>query len=95
VRDGTQAATALGESQQAFAYRMKTAIRTVARYETSTPPKGKGAGGALLGGAIPEMPNWPTCSGRPRGRDLASSRKFTQLGALASQHRPRIHGILL
>jgi len=32
--------TALGESQQAFAYRMKTAIRTVARYETSAPPKG-------------------------------------------------------
>jgi transcriptional regulator with XRE-family HTH domain len=33
--------TALGESQQAFAYRMKTAIRTVARYETVRPPKGK------------------------------------------------------
>jgi len=33
--------TALGESQQAFAYRMKTAIRTIARYEASTPPKGK------------------------------------------------------
>jgi transcriptional regulator with XRE-family HTH domain len=33
--------TALGESQQAFAYRMKTAIRTIARYETVRPPKGK------------------------------------------------------
>ena len=32
--------TALGESQQAFAYRMKTAIRTIARYETVRPPKG-------------------------------------------------------
>jgi transcriptional regulator with XRE-family HTH domain len=32
---------ALGESQQQFAYRMKTAIRTVARYETVRPPKGK------------------------------------------------------
>ena len=32
--------TALGESQQAFAYRMKTAIRTIARYETARPPKG-------------------------------------------------------
>jgi transcriptional regulator with XRE-family HTH domain len=31
----------LGESQQQFAYRMKTAIRTVARYETVRPPKGK------------------------------------------------------
>jgi transcriptional regulator with XRE-family HTH domain len=33
--------TGLGESQQAFAYRMKTAIRTIARYETVRPPKGK------------------------------------------------------
>jgi hypothetical protein len=33
--------TALGESQQAFAYRTKTAIRTIARYETVRPPKGK------------------------------------------------------
>lgn len=33
--------TALGESQQAFAYRMKSAIRTVARYETVRPPKGR------------------------------------------------------
>lgn len=31
----------LGESQQQFAYRMKTAIRTIARYETVRPPKGK------------------------------------------------------
>jgi len=31
----------LGESQQQFAYRMQTAIRTVARYETVRPPKGK------------------------------------------------------
>ncbi len=32
---------ALGESQQAFACRMRTAIRTIARYETARPPKGK------------------------------------------------------
>jgi transcriptional regulator with XRE-family HTH domain len=32
--------TSLGESQQAFAWRMKTAIRTIARYETRRPPKG-------------------------------------------------------
>src|SRR5579862_6490548 len=31
----------LGESQQQFAYRMKTAIRTVARYETVRPPRGR------------------------------------------------------
>jgi transcriptional regulator with XRE-family HTH domain len=31
---------ALGESQQAFAYRMKTAIRTIARYETTRAPRG-------------------------------------------------------
>lgn len=30
---------ALGETQQEFAYRMKTAIRTIARYETVRPPK--------------------------------------------------------
>jgi hypothetical protein len=31
----------LGESQQQFALRMQTAIRTIARYETVRPPKGK------------------------------------------------------
>src|SRR5258705_11906762 len=31
----------LGESQQQFAYRMDAAIRTLARYETTRPPKGK------------------------------------------------------
>jgi transcriptional regulator with XRE-family HTH domain len=31
----------LGESQQQFASRMQTAIRTIARYETVRPPKGK------------------------------------------------------
>lgn len=36
-----QLRTSLGESQQAFAYRMKAAIRTIARYETVRPPKGK------------------------------------------------------
>jgi transcriptional regulator with XRE-family HTH domain len=32
---------ALQESQQAFAHRMKTAVRTIARYETVRPPRGK------------------------------------------------------
>ena len=31
----------LGETQQQFALRMQTAIRTIARYETIRPPKGK------------------------------------------------------
>jgi transcriptional regulator with XRE-family HTH domain len=30
----------LHESQQAFAYRMQTAVRTIARYETVRPPRG-------------------------------------------------------
>src|SRR4029078_7687539 len=30
----------LQESQQAFAYRMKSAVRTIARYETVRPPRG-------------------------------------------------------
>jgi transcriptional regulator with XRE-family HTH domain len=32
---------ALGETQQQFAFRSRMAIRTIARYETSRPPKGK------------------------------------------------------
>jgi transcriptional regulator with XRE-family HTH domain len=32
--------TALGETQQAFASRLRTAIATIARYETSRPPSG-------------------------------------------------------
>ncbi len=32
--------TALGDSQQDFAYRMKTAIRTISRWETIQPPRG-------------------------------------------------------
>lgn len=31
---------AYGESQQAFAYRMRAAIRSIARYETTRPPRG-------------------------------------------------------
>jgi transcriptional regulator with XRE-family HTH domain len=33
--------TALGETQQQFAHRMKTAIRTIARWETIQPPQGE------------------------------------------------------
>jgi transcriptional regulator with XRE-family HTH domain len=32
---------ALGETQQQFAYRMNTAVRTIARYETVRPPQGR------------------------------------------------------
>jgi transcriptional regulator with XRE-family HTH domain len=32
--------TALGETQQEFAFRVKTAIRTIARWETVQPPRG-------------------------------------------------------
>jgi transcriptional regulator with XRE-family HTH domain len=32
---------ALGETQQQFAYRMKRAIRTVSRWETTRPPTGR------------------------------------------------------
>src|ERR1035437_1530289 len=38
----------LGESQQAFAYRMKTAVRTIARWETVRPPQGKFLAGLSL-----------------------------------------------
>ena len=32
--------TELGESQQAFAYRLQSAVRTIARWETVRPPRG-------------------------------------------------------
>jgi DNA-binding transcriptional regulator YiaG len=45
----------LGESQQAFAYRVKTAIRTIERWETVRPRKGRMLAGpfetAATGGA--------------------------------------------
>ena len=49
--------TALGESQQAFAYRMKTAIRTVARYETVPRQRGRRWRNSSGWPPIPEMPN--------------------------------------
>lgn len=85
---------ALGESQQAFAYRMKTAIRTIARYETTRPPKGK---------ALSEFYRVATENGN---QDLAAvfrnaltaemgvAGKYTQLGALASHTIPVIQSDL-
>lgn len=86
--------TALGESQQAFAYRMKTAIRTVARYETSTRPKGKALAelfwvAADTGNA--ELAN--VFRGALVG-EIGVVGKFTQLGALASHTVPGIHADL-
>ena len=86
--------TALGESQQAFAYRMKTAIRTIARYETSTAPKGKALAelfwvAADTGNA--ELAN--VFRGALVG-EIGVVGKFTQLGALASRTVPGIHSDL-
>ena len=86
--------TALGESQQAFAYRMKTAIRTIARYEASTPPKGKALAelfwvAADTGNA--ELAN--VFRGALVG-EIGVVGKFTQLGALASHTIPGIHADL-
>jgi len=85
---------ALGESQQAFAYRMKTAIRTIARYETTTPPKGK---------ALAELFWVATDTGNTELANVFRSSlvgeigivgNFTQLGALASHTVPGIHADL-
>jgi DNA-binding transcriptional regulator YiaG len=86
--------TALGESQQAFAYRMKTAIRTVARYETTTPPRGKAL--AELFWVATDTRN-PELANVFRGAlvgEIGVVGKFTQLGALASYTVPGIHADL-
>ena len=82
--------TALGESQQAFAYRMQTAIRTIARYESSRPPKGK---------ALAEFSRMADDTGHHKlaaifrdalMAELGPVRQLTALGLLASTAVPRI-----
>jgi transcriptional regulator with XRE-family HTH domain len=85
---------ALGESQQAFAYRMKTAIRTIARYETIRRPKGK---------ALSEFFRVASENGNQKlakvfrnalTAEMGIAGKLTQLGALASYTIPVIHSDL-
>jgi transcriptional regulator with XRE-family HTH domain len=64
---------ALGESQQAFAYRMKTAIRTIARYETVRPPKGK---------ALAEFYRLATETGHPKLANVFTRALQAELGPL-------------
>jgi transcriptional regulator with XRE-family HTH domain len=63
--------TALGESQQAFAYRMKTAIRTIARYETVRPPKGR---------ALAELQQVATDTGHPKLANIFKDALVAELG---------------
>ncbi len=82
--------TALGESQQAFAYRMKTAIRTIARYETVRPPKGR---------ALAELQQVATDTGHQKLAnifkdaliaELGTAGHFAHLGGVAYVVVPRI-----
>src|SRR4051794_1582701 len=62
---------ALGESQQAFAYRMKTAIRTIARYETVRAPKGK---------ALAEFQKLANETGHPKIASVFAEAYMAELG---------------
>lgn len=86
--------TALGESQQAFAYRMKTAIRTVARYETSTPPKGKALAELFWVASDTGNADLANVFRAALVGEIGVVGKFTQLGALASHTVPGIHADL-
>ncbi len=81
---------ALHESQQTFAFRMRTAIRSIARYETNRPPKGK---------MLAEFARVATETGHDKlaavftnalMTDLGPARELTALGALAHVMIPRI-----
>jgi len=85
---------ALGESQQAFAYRMKTAIRTVARYETTTPPKGKALAELFWVAADTGNTELANVFRGALVGEIGVVGKFTQLGALASHTVPGIHADL-
>ena len=85
---------ALGESQQAFAYRMKTAIRTVARYETTTPPKGKALAERFWVAADTGNTELANVFRGALVGEIGVVGKFTQLGALASHTVPGIHADL-
>lgn len=89
-----QLRTALGESQQAFAYRMKTAIRTIARYETVRPPKGK-ALAEFFRVAMETGNEEPAILFRNAlTAEIGVAGKLTQLGAVASYTIPKVHADL-
>lgn len=79
-----------GESQQAFAYRMKTAIRTIARYETNRPPKGKALSEFFRVAVEIGNQDLATVFRDALTAEMGVAGKFTQLGALASYTIPSI-----
>lgn len=85
---------ALGESQQTFAYRMKTAIRTIARYETIRPPKGKALSEFFRLATETGNQELATVFSDALTADIGVAGGFTQLGALASHTIPGIHANL-
>ena len=86
---------AYGESQQAFAYRMKTAIRTIARYETIRPPKGKALSEFFRVAVEIGNQDLATVFRNALTAEMGVAGKFTQLGALASYTVPSIQKDLL
>jgi transcriptional regulator with XRE-family HTH domain len=89
-----QLRTALGESQQAFAYRMKTAIRTIARYETVRPPKGKALADFFRVASETGNEELAILFRNALTAEIGIAGKLTQLGALASYTIPKIHADL-
>ena len=86
---------AVGESQQAFAYRMKTAIRTIARYETIRPPKGKALSEFFRVAVEIGNQDLAKVFRDALTAEMGVAGKFTQLGALASYTIPVIQKDLL
>lgn len=89
-----QLRTALGESQQAFAYRMKTAIRTIARYETVRPPKGKVLADFFQVASETGHEELAILFRNALTAEIGIAGKMTQLGALASYTIPTINANL-
>ncbi len=85
---------ALGESQQAFAYRMKTAIRTIARYETVRPPKGKALAEFFRVASETGNEDLAKVFRDALTAEIGIAGRLTQLGALASYTIPDIHAKL-
>lgn len=86
--------TALGESQQAFAYRMKTAVRTIARYETVRPPKGKALAELMQVAMETGNDELANIFRKALTEEIGVAGKFTQLGAVASYTIPKVHADL-
>lgn len=78
----------LGESQQAFAYRMKTAIRTIARYETIRPPKGHALSEFYRVASETGHDELAAMFRNALTAEMGMAGRFTQLGALASHTIP-------